>query len=179
MELLVGIFIISLSIIGAIVSNIVANALYDGVPSLSRWLLLKSCRHIPHKYRDRYEEEWLAHLHECAGKLSQLIHAFDCYRAAHRLKSELRTRSTAHKKALYFALQVNLLLWSSKTHDLLMSVIELLAKHHSASKQSQMTPELIVMRYDLTMSRYAAVKSLWRIARQSRKVAATERPLRR
>ena len=70
------------SIIGSIVGNMIASELYDHAPSLAVWLVERAASQLPEPKRNRYREEWLAHLDECPGKLGKLYHALGCWLGA-------------------------------------------------------------------------------------------------
>jgi hypothetical protein len=85
--LITGLAIILLvgSIIGPIMGNMIASELYDCAPSIARWLLKKAVARLPEQQRQRYHEEWHAHLEECPGKLGKLWHAFGCAYSSSKL----------------------------------------------------------------------------------------------
>lgn len=70
------------SVVGSIVGNMIASELYDSSPQLARWLINAATARLPERHRERYREEWLAHLAEYPGKLRQLGHALGCVRAS-------------------------------------------------------------------------------------------------
>ena len=67
MELIssVGAFIASVAT--AVGGHFVAHDLYEGAPRYAKRLLDHAVRVLPELDRERYAEEWLAHLHECTG----------------------------------------------------------------------------------------------------------------
>jgi hypothetical protein len=85
---LLTIFIALLSIAGAVAFRLVCTELQDWIPVLSRRVIDYSVRSLPHQIRNRYREEWYAHLRECPGKLVGLWHAFGCVFGARRLARE-------------------------------------------------------------------------------------------
>jgi hypothetical protein len=78
MELILGIF-------GSILVSLLANEIYDRGPTLARKMVRVAAKRLPVNVRERYEEEWLAHLDECDGKLSKLLHGLECVFCARTL----------------------------------------------------------------------------------------------
>lgn len=72
----------------SIVGNMVANELYDRLPSLAEWLVKRAASRLPKHAIDRYREEWRAHLSECEGKLGKVLHAAGCFIAVRRVCAE-------------------------------------------------------------------------------------------
>lgn len=89
MDIMIAILIVIGSFAAGIAGNMLANELYDQAPSFARWLIDRAVMQLPDDQRDRYREEWLAHLDELPGSLGKLCHAFDCsLRAARRVATE-------------------------------------------------------------------------------------------
>ncbi len=87
MDLLILFSVLVGSAIAGIVGNMIASELYDRAPMLARWIVNRAVRHVPQEHQERYEEEWLSHLDDCEGKISQVFHACGCMRASYRLKN--------------------------------------------------------------------------------------------
>lgn len=60
---------------GAMFGNLLASEAYDKCGWWAERIIRIACRQFPTRDRDRYEEEWLAHLRDCEGNLSKLVHA--------------------------------------------------------------------------------------------------------
>jgi hypothetical protein len=84
---LISTFLAMLAGIGsAIVGHFVAHDLYHSAPRSARRLLRKAVRALPETERERYSEEWLAHLEECSGVISKFRHAIECRMMAWKLR---------------------------------------------------------------------------------------------
>ncbi len=59
--------------------SLLAAELYANAARLSSFLISKAALRLPEAKRDRYREEWHAHLDDCAGNLGKLWHALNCY----------------------------------------------------------------------------------------------------
>jgi hypothetical protein len=68
-------------LIGA-ASRIVMGELSAHVEPFAHWLVGKAADRLPPDYRERFLEEWLAHLDEVPGSVRKLWHAAGCYVAA-------------------------------------------------------------------------------------------------
>jgi len=90
-------------IIGA-ASRIVAGELSAHVEPLARWIIGKSVKRLPAHERDRFYEEWLAHLHETPGALRKLWHAVGCQIASAKLEHPLRSQIPAEVERTITAL---------------------------------------------------------------------------
>jgi hypothetical protein len=85
MDLVMGIAGFVLAVMGGLILNILSNDLYDRCPRLARWLLERAVARLPAEERDRYREEWEAHLLECPTKLDQVRHALGAWWGARRI----------------------------------------------------------------------------------------------
>jgi hypothetical protein len=74
------------SVIGSIMGNMIASELYDRAPSVAEWLVKRAALRLLKWKRPRFEEEWLAHLDECSGKLSRVLHGLGCILASQKLR---------------------------------------------------------------------------------------------
>jgi hypothetical protein len=68
-------------VIGA-ASRIVMGELSAHVEPMARWIIGKAVERLPPGDREKFREEWLAHLNEIPGTLRKFWHALGCYRAA-------------------------------------------------------------------------------------------------
>ena len=79
-----------IAIIKGIIGGLLVNELVANKRTISAWLIERAVQRLPESDRDRFREEWLAHLDEEPGLLGQLRHALGCnYRA---IRVELRNR---------------------------------------------------------------------------------------
>jgi hypothetical protein len=78
---------IGAAIIGVIV-HVVAHDFCEQAPTLARWLLSFATKWLPPAKRERYAEEWAAHLVECEGVLAKLRHAIGCLWCARRMRRQ-------------------------------------------------------------------------------------------
>jgi len=69
-----------MSLGGTILVGLVVSQLYDSCGGLARWLIAKAAGRL--REAPRFEEEWLAHLTECHGKLGMLLHGLGCVKAS-------------------------------------------------------------------------------------------------
>jgi hypothetical protein len=67
--------------VGAI-SRILTGELSAHMEPMARWIIGKATDVLPADDRDRFREEWLAHLDETPGTLRKLWHAVGCYLGA-------------------------------------------------------------------------------------------------
>ena len=79
MELVIWFVLLVGPLVLAIVCNLVACDLYDRAPLMAKRLIDKAVSRLPDNTRERYREEWYAHLHEISGNMSKLSHALRCY----------------------------------------------------------------------------------------------------
>jgi hypothetical protein len=70
------------SALASIAGNIVANELYDRSHTFSCWLIKRAVSRLPEHQRERYREEWIAHIGELSGQLGKILHAAGCCFAA-------------------------------------------------------------------------------------------------
>jgi hypothetical protein len=79
MELLSAVILLIGSFAIGIAGNLVASDLYDRAPSMAQRLIDMAVTRLPDNTRERYREEWHAHLHEVSGNVSKLCHALGCF----------------------------------------------------------------------------------------------------
>jgi hypothetical protein len=70
-------------------SRIVTSELSAHVEPMARWIIGKAVQRFPANDRNRFREEWLAHLDETPGTLRKLWHAVGCYLAAAKVAGVL------------------------------------------------------------------------------------------
>jgi hypothetical protein len=58
---------------------------------IARWIIDKAIERLPADDRQRFREEWLAHLDETPGALRKICHAIGCYLCAAKL-AKIRLR---------------------------------------------------------------------------------------
>jgi uncharacterized protein YjiS (DUF1127 family) len=66
------------SLIAGFLGKLLASELADWIPSLARHLVDRAVSRLPAQERDRYREEWYAHINDCPGKLGKVWHAVGC-----------------------------------------------------------------------------------------------------
>jgi hypothetical protein len=71
-------------------SRVVAGELSAHVKPFARWVINKGVDRLPVEVRDRFREEWLAHLDETPGMLRKLCHAIGCRWGAIKVGDVLR-----------------------------------------------------------------------------------------
>jgi|SRR5271156_3208240 len=64
------------------IGSFIAAEIYVTAPKLALRLIDKAVLRLPEHERDRYREEWCAHLNDCPGSLGKLRHAPACYLVA-------------------------------------------------------------------------------------------------
>jgi two-component sensor histidine kinase len=67
-----------IDILIGVISGIVAAELIAHAEPVARWIIGKAVEHLPPGNRDRFREEWLAHLDETPGALRKLWHSMGC-----------------------------------------------------------------------------------------------------
>lgn len=74
-----AILILVSTAIGSIAGNIIASNVYDGAPSLARFILRRAVQRLRIDLRAQYYSAWLADLKEFSGKIDQVRFAVGCY----------------------------------------------------------------------------------------------------
>jgi hypothetical protein len=80
-----------IDILVGVVSAIVTGELRAHVKPFARWIIERAVRRLSLADRERFREEWLAHLEETPGILRKIWHVFGCYLCAAKL-SKIRAR---------------------------------------------------------------------------------------
>jgi DNA-binding CsgD family transcriptional regulator len=75
MEYVIGLFF-------GIVGSLVAAELYCWAPHIARKFIEQAVQRLPESEKERFQEEWLAHLDECPGSLAKLWHSLGCFQGA-------------------------------------------------------------------------------------------------
>jgi hypothetical protein len=70
-------------------SRMVTSELSAHVEPMARWIIGKAVQRFPANDRNRFREEWLAHLDETPGTLRKLWHAVGCYLGAAKVAGVL------------------------------------------------------------------------------------------
>jgi hypothetical protein len=96
----------------AVVGHFIAHDLYEEAPRHARRLLDQAVTILPQIDRERYSEEWLAHLHECTGVMGKFRHAIECLLIAWKLRKIVEERSHLEFDAVEF-------IFSPKGHGVL------------------------------------------------------------
>jgi hypothetical protein len=108
---------IALVIIG-ILGNIFAAEICDWAPSAARLIVRRAASKLPGYQRQRYEEEWLSHLEEYPGKITQVLQACRCAVAGHKLRNAKGDRIQKAMLSILFFLyefmiERNRMLWAN------------------------------------------------------------------
>jgi two-component sensor histidine kinase len=82
-----------IDILIGVISGIVTAELIAHAEPIARWIISKAVERLPPDNRDRFREEWLAHLDETPGTLRKLWHATGCYLGAAKV-GEVLARQT-------------------------------------------------------------------------------------
>jgi len=85
MDLLIALLMLFGSIVAGIIANMVANELYDQCHTFACWLIKRAVTQLPERERQRYHEEWIAHLDDQRGQVRKIWHAVGCCYAASAL----------------------------------------------------------------------------------------------
>lgn len=80
MEYVIGLFF-------GIVGSLVAAEVYCWAPNIARRCVERAVLRLPESERDRFREEWLAHLGECPGSLGKLWHSMGCLSGARAISA--------------------------------------------------------------------------------------------
>jgi hypothetical protein len=93
MELIISALAAVCAFLGSIAAHFIAHDAYFKAPKYARRLIAHAARKLPPLDRARYEEEWLADLHERDGVLAKLRHAFECVLCARKLAGTVSHRA--------------------------------------------------------------------------------------
>jgi hypothetical protein len=83
----VDVIIISIgaSVVGAVLSGIVANECKAWIAYLPKWLIRRAIAWVPQESRERYTEEWLSHISEVPGDIGKIVTAVGFVWAAKKM----------------------------------------------------------------------------------------------
>lgn len=84
-------------LLGAI-GSLIAAEFYANAPRLTRWIIEDGLLFLPEQNRERYREEWLAHIEECSGHLLKIWHALGMRWTARRLGIALSRAESKNKQ---------------------------------------------------------------------------------
>jgi hypothetical protein len=88
----------TLAVAGGLVSSILASQIYDGCPRAAKSIVRFAVSRLPSEKRERYSEEWDAHLNECEGKLAPLLAAAGCVIATWQMSRKKTTFEPARSE---------------------------------------------------------------------------------
>lgn len=77
-----------LTIVGGLFLNMLASEAYDWSEKIAEKIVRFASKRTPADQRDRWEEEWLAHLNDTPGKLSKVIYAIGILVAAPSIRAQ-------------------------------------------------------------------------------------------
>ncbi len=86
-----------IDILVGVVSGIVTAELIAYAEPIARWIIGKAVERLPLDNRDRFREEWLAHLDETPGALRKLWHATGCCLGAAKVGAVLARQTERDK----------------------------------------------------------------------------------
>jgi lipopolysaccharide/colanic/teichoic acid biosynthesis glycosyltransferase len=88
-----------LSVLGAVLLNLLADEVVDWCPWLTERLLRRAARVLPEAHRDRYQEEWLAEVEALPGRFARLAMALRILLGAPGTAQALRCLPPLHNIA--------------------------------------------------------------------------------
>jgi hypothetical protein len=74
-----------MDILIGIVSGLLTGELRAHAERLAKWIIRTAVNRLPSDERERFREEWLAHLGETTGTLRKIWHAIGCYLGAAKI----------------------------------------------------------------------------------------------
>jgi hypothetical protein len=92
MDIVKGVLIAISGIVGSIAVHLISDDIHEFAPKLAARLVRSAVLSLPEYDRQRYEEEWLAHLADCSGSLMKLLQAAGCLLGSYRLARLLAQR---------------------------------------------------------------------------------------
>jgi hypothetical protein len=95
MELIIGFVLAVLGIVAPAVSRLLADEFKAWTPWIIRHLIKHAVRQLREAQRERFEEEWAAHIFETPGEVGKLIAALGFLRASGRMSLELTVTKRA------------------------------------------------------------------------------------
>lgn len=100
MELISSIGALIAAAAAAVFGHFFVHDLYKGAPSYAKRLLDHAVKILPEVERERYAEEWLAHLQEYDSVIGKFRHAIECAIVARKLRHIVEKRRTAEPDAV-------------------------------------------------------------------------------
>lgn len=85
MELIIGFIVVVLGIFAAALSRQFTDEFKAWTPWIIKHLVNRATRTLPEEERNRFEEEWLAHVNELPGEFGKIIAALGFLSAAQRI----------------------------------------------------------------------------------------------
>jgi hypothetical protein len=73
-------------IILAVMVKSAADELNNLISKIAANIIYKALKYVPSDSRERYEEEWTAHLNDCPSGVRKIGHAIGCFYAALRIE---------------------------------------------------------------------------------------------
>jgi Bacterial sugar transferase len=89
LELIGTIALAVLAVVGAAVSTELSDEFKAWSPWIVRRIIQRAARQLPEGQRERFEEEWHAHISEIPGDFGKIIVAFGFLSAARKISSDL------------------------------------------------------------------------------------------
>jgi hypothetical protein len=86
MELIKSLLSLLCAGLAGFAGHIVAHDFCERSPTFARSLIRGAISLLPTNDRQRYSEEWLAHLNDCEGVISKFKHAFGCLACAYSMR---------------------------------------------------------------------------------------------
>ncbi len=136
--------------VGGVAMHFVAHEAYDKAPSLAVKLIRLASRRLPPPDNERYQEEWLAHLNDCEGGITKLLHAIDCLVSARALAKVCVQRTYSWKFSNQIESQVVEL--DRVTQLFVLNVLEEIASKNKESGFPKIWEQLASLRDSLAHS---------------------------
>jgi hypothetical protein len=168
MELLTWIVVGVLGVFGSIFLHILAFDIHEHAPALATRLVRLAVGLLPATQRERYQEEWLAHLVEVPGVLAKFAHALGCLRAAHGVAKAMRPNNwAAFSNELKWWLRREFALsmvakaargdfaGATSTWSMINSTVEIIRKHLLVMTANNFTDELALRAVHKAVTRAA------------------------
>jgi two-component sensor histidine kinase len=86
-----------IDILIGVVGRLLTGELSAHVEPMAQWIIAKAVKRLPAESRERFREEWLAHLEEVPSGVRKLWHAFGCYLCAAKVARVLARRAEQNK----------------------------------------------------------------------------------
>jgi hypothetical protein len=86
-----------LTFITGLLGKLAADEIKAWLPKISRTVLTRALSRLPREQRERYAEEWEAHIADTPGDLSRLLLCFELMAAAVKIASQYKKEDTLLK----------------------------------------------------------------------------------